>query len=66
MGGEGFGFCLQVTKCGTKKFLQLGRVIIGENAEIGCNTTIDRGSIGDTIISENAMIDNHSSLKRLM
>ena len=41
-----------------KKIPQLGRVIIGENVEIGCNSTIDRGSIGDTIISKNTMIDN--------
>ena len=29
-----------------------------ENVEIGCNSTLDRGSIGDTVISKNTMIDN--------
>ena len=41
-----------------KKIPQLGRVIIMENVEIGCNSTLDRGSIGDTVISKNTMIDN--------
>ena len=45
-------------KNGIKKVPQLGRVIIKENVEIGCNSTIDRGSIGDTVLSENVMIDN--------
>ena len=56
IGAEGFGF---IPGEGIiKKVPQLGRVIIKENTEIGCNSTIDRGSIGDTIISENVMIDN--------
>ena len=33
-------------------------MIIKENVEIGCNSTVDRGSIGDTVISKNTMIDN--------
>lgn len=56
IGGEGFGFTIQ--KKSFKKIPQLGRVIIKESVEIGCNTTIDRGSIGDTIIGEESMIDN--------
>ena len=56
IGSEGFGFIAK--KNIFKKIPQLGRVIIKKNVEIGCNTTIDRGSIGDTIISENTMIDN--------
>ena len=56
IGGEGFGFISSQTFF--KKIPQLGRVIIQENVEIGCNSTIDRGSIGDTIISKNVMIDN--------
>ena len=48
---------LQITKF--LKNSQLGRVIIGENVEIGCNSTIDIGSIGDTIISKkHTRIDN--------
>jgi|TARA_B100000287_G_scaffold327351_1_gene311782 UDP-3-O-[3-hydroxymyristoyl] glucosamine N-acyltransferase len=56
IGGDGFGFV--PGKNGIKKVPQLGRVIIKENVEIGCNSTIDRGSIGDTVLSENVMIDN--------
>ena len=56
IGGEGFGFIS--SKNFFKKIPQLGRVIIKDNVEIGCNSTIDRGSIGDTIISMNVMIDN--------
>ncbi|MDR2723710.1 MAG: UDP-3-O-(3-hydroxymyristoyl)glucosamine N-acyltransferase [Holosporaceae bacterium] len=37
---------------------QLGRVIIGDGVRIGANTTVDRGSIGDTIIDNNTIIDN--------
>ncbi len=56
IGGEGFGFIS--SKKYFKKIPQLGRVIIEDNVEIGCNSTIDRGSIGDTVISKNVMIDN--------
>lgn len=37
---------------------QLGRVVIGERVRIGSNTTIDRGSIGDTTIGSDTIIDN--------
>ncbi|MDR2067872.1 MAG: UDP-3-O-(3-hydroxymyristoyl)glucosamine N-acyltransferase [Holosporaceae bacterium] len=37
---------------------QLGRVIIGNRARIGANTTIDRGSIQDTVIGDDVVIDN--------
>ena len=56
LGSEGFGFIMN--KNSFKKIPQLGRVIIGNNVEIGANTTIDRGSIGDTIIDDYCMIDN--------
>lgn len=36
----------------------VGRVIIEDNAEIGCNNTIDRGTLGDTIIGRGTKIDN--------
>ncbi len=56
LGSEGFGFIMNENKF--KKIPQLGRVIIGDNVEVGANCTIDRGSIGDTIIGEYSMIDN--------
>tara|TARA_B100000989_G_scaffold146361_1_gene109112 strand:+ start:342 stop:1328 length:987 start_codon:yes stop_codon:yes gene_type:complete len=56
IGGEGFGFAIDEKNF--KKIPQLGRVIIEDNVEIGCNSTIDRGSIGDTVIGKSCMIDN--------
>ena len=41
-----------------QKIPQLGRVLIEDSVEIGANSTIDRGSIGDTIISKLSMLDN--------
>lgn len=37
---------------------QLGRVLIGDNVEIGANTTIDRGALGDTVVGSGTVIDN--------
>lgn len=56
IGKDGFGFASDHT--GHHKVQQLGRVIIGDNVEIGANTTIDRGAIGDTIIGSGVHIDN--------
>jgi UDP-3-O-[3-hydroxymyristoyl] glucosamine N-acyltransferase len=41
---------------------QVGRVIIQDGVEIGANSTIDRGTIGDTVIGEDARIDNLSRI----
>lgn len=43
---------------GHTKVPQLGRVIIGDNVEIGAGTAIDRGGSGDTVIGEGTKIDN--------
>jgi UDP-3-O-[3-hydroxymyristoyl] glucosamine N-acyltransferase len=56
IGQDGFGFAPSL--CGIKKVLQLGRVIIEDNVEIGANSTIDRGAIEDTIIGSGTKIDN--------
>ena len=40
------------------KIEQIGNVIIGEEVEIGANTCIDRGTIGDTVIKKGTKIDN--------
>lgn len=56
LGSEGFGFIMKDNSF--KKIPQLGRVIVGDNVEIGANSTVDRGSIGDTIIGNYTMIDN--------
>ena len=56
IGQDGFGFA--VTKEGFVPVPQLGRVLIGDGAEIGANTTIDRGSAQDTVIGPGVHIDN--------
>lgn len=57
IGNEGFGF---ITTAEGKHVTmpQLGRVIIGDGAEIGAGSCIDRGSGGDTVIGPGARIDN--------
>ncbi|WP_342268199.1 UDP-3-O-(3-hydroxymyristoyl)glucosamine N-acyltransferase [Candidatus Tisiphia endosymbiont of Empis tessellata] len=56
IGQDGFGFATD--KVIHKKILHTGMVKIGNNVEIGSNTTIDRGSINDTIIEDFCRIDN--------
>lgn len=41
---------------------QLGRVVIGDDVEIGANTTIDCGALGDTVIGNNVRIDNQCQI----
>lgn len=56
IGSDGFGFA---THAGTHhKIFHIGRVIIGNDVEIGANTTIDRGSLQDTVIKDGVRIDN--------
>ena len=56
IGQDGFGFAGGVR--GPERIPQIGRVIIQDNAEIGANSTVDRGAMADTIIGENTKIDN--------
>ena len=57
IGGDGFGFAPQPD--GTfSKIPQIGNVIVEDNVEIGANTTIDRATIGSTIIHAGAKLDN--------
>ncbi|HWE75994.1 MAG TPA: UDP-3-O-(3-hydroxymyristoyl)glucosamine N-acyltransferase [Stellaceae bacterium] len=56
IGQDGFGFAPDPTA--PVKVPQLGRVIIGDDVEVGANTTIDRGAGPDTIIGSGTMIDN--------
>ena len=57
IGGDGFGFVPQADGK-IKKVPQIGNVVIEDNVEIGANTTIDRATIGSTIIKRGAKIDN--------
>ncbi|HYD20129.1 MAG TPA: UDP-3-O-(3-hydroxymyristoyl)glucosamine N-acyltransferase [Flavipsychrobacter sp.] len=57
IGGDGFGFAPLAD--GTyKKIPQIGNVIIEDNVEIGANTTIDRATMGSTIIRKGVKLDN--------
>jgi UDP-3-O-[3-hydroxymyristoyl] glucosamine N-acyltransferase len=56
IGQDGFGFV--PAKTGLLKMPQLGRVIIGDDVEIGANTTIDRGALEDTVVGAGTKIDN--------
>ena len=56
IGESGFGII--PTGSGMVYVKQLGRVIVGDRVRIGANTTIDRGSIEDTIIGNDTIIDN--------
>ena len=56
IGCDGFGFAEDRGRW--KKIAQCGSVVIGNQVEIGANTTIDRGAIDDTIIEEGVKIDN--------
>ena len=56
IGQDGFGFALGAG--GHLKVPQLGRVVIGDDVEIGANTTIDRGAGPDTTIGDGTKIDN--------
>jgi len=57
IGSDGFGFALQ-TDGSFIKVPQIGNVIVEDNVEIGANTTIDRATIGSTIIKSGAKLDN--------
>jgi UDP-3-O-[3-hydroxymyristoyl] glucosamine N-acyltransferase len=56
IGQDGFGYIPGAAA--HLKIVQIGRVIIQDNVEIGANTTIDRGSVRDTVIGEGSKIDN--------
>ena len=56
IGKKGFGFFPLKNK--NLKFPHIGIVEINENCEIGCGSTIDRGSISNTVIGKNTFLDN--------
>jgi UDP-3-O-[3-hydroxymyristoyl] glucosamine N-acyltransferase len=56
IGSDGFGYANDKGKW--IKIPQLGRVVIGDRVEIGASSTIDRGALEDTIISDGVILDN--------
>lgn len=57
LGSDGFGFAPTDDKS-YKKIPQMGNVVIEDNVEIGANTTIDRATLGSTIIRKGVKLDN--------
>ncbi len=56
IGGDGFGFANEGGRW--VKIAQTGRVMIGEDVDIGSNTSIDRGALADTVIEDGVKLDN--------
>lgn len=56
IGADGFGIAIADDRW--LKIPQIGRVVIGDDVEIGANTTVDRGTIDDTVIEEGVKLDN--------
>ena len=57
IGSDGFGFAKNSAQA-WEKIPQIGRVQIGDDVEIGANTTIDRGALDDTVIEDGVKLDN--------
>jgi UDP-3-O-[3-hydroxymyristoyl] glucosamine N-acyltransferase len=56
LGADGFGIAMDHGRW--IKVPQLGGVVVGDDCEIGANTTIDRGALGDTVLEEDVRLDN--------
>ena len=56
IGGEGFGYVHDGDVW--VRVPQIGRVVIGDDVQIGANTTIDRGALEDTVIGDGVLLDN--------
>jgi UDP-3-O-[3-hydroxymyristoyl] glucosamine N-acyltransferase len=56
VGGQGFRFTASGN--GGERLRHVGRCVLGDDVEVGANTTIDRGSVGDTVVGAGTKIDN--------
>ena len=56
IGADGFGLAPEAGRW--LKVPQVGRVVIGDDVEIGANTTVDRGALEDTVIEDGVKLDN--------
>lgn len=56
LGADGFGFAKEAGAW--QRIAQIGGVLIGDDVDIGANTTIDRGALADTIIGDGVKLDN--------
>ena len=57
IGADGFGFS-ETKDSAWVKIPQMGRVVIGDDVEVGANTTIDRGTLSDTVVGNGVKLDN--------
>ncbi len=60
LGGDGFGFA--PFRGEWVKIPQVGRTVLGDDVEVGANTTIDRGALDDTVVGEGTKLDNQIQL----
>jgi len=60
LGSDGFGFAQGET--GPEKVPQMGRVMVESDVEIGANSTVDRGTLGETRVGQGSKIDNQVQL----
>lgn len=61
IGSDGFGLAWESDDAGGGRWLKVphvGRVVLGDDVEIGANTTVDRGALDDTVIETGAKLDN--------
>lgn len=58
LGADGFGYARERGSAEHRKIPHVGRVIVGDDVEIGANTSVDRGSIDDTVIGPGSKIDS--------
>ena len=56
IGADGFGYAPSTE--GWVKIEQLATVVIGDDVEIGSNSTVDRGALEDTVVEDGVIIDN--------
>jgi UDP-3-O-[3-hydroxymyristoyl] glucosamine N-acyltransferase len=57
LGGDGFGYAMD-ERGAPEKIPQIGRVVVGDDVEIGANATVDRARLGETRIGRGTKIDN--------
>lgn len=57
LGADGFGMVFEGDHY--EKFPQVGKVVLGNDVEIGANTTVDRAALGVTLIEDGVKLDNH-------
>lgn len=56
VGGPGFGFMEGISA--PDRRVHIGRCILGNDVEVGSNSTVDRGSLGDTVVGDGSKLDN--------